>query len=124
MSRAIIRACPIYLDGKKIAEVTDGSYDVESGDEIQIASEGVLGLSDGTNTTSANFNCIVPVRGMGVAVDSMLANKKYVDFGIPINGKFHQVTGRITSSNYTWDHKNGRCMGAFKFLGSSPVLTG
>lgn len=124
MARSIIRALPLYLDGKKVAEVSDGSYDIESGDEPQIATDGFIGLSDGATTTSATFNCIIPVAGMAVTVDNMILNKKYVSLGIPVNGKFHQVDGRVTSGNYTWDHKNGRCMGAFKFMGGEPALTG
>ena len=124
MSRAIIRPLPIYLNGKKVAEVSDGNYDIDSGDEIQIGSEGVIGLSDGTPVASAQFNCIIPVKGMSVTVDTMLLNKQYIDFGIPVNGKFHQVTGRITNGGYSWDHKSGKCMGQFKFIGGGPVVTG
>lgn len=124
MARNIIRAAPLYLDGKKVAEVSDGSYDIESGDEIQIGSEGVIGISDGTPVVNAQFNCIIPVKGMSVAVDSMILNKKYVQLGLPVNGKFHQCDGRVHSANYSWDHKNGRFNGAFKFMGEGPEVTG
>lgn len=124
MARAIIRALPLYLDGKKIAEVSDGSYDIESGDEMQIGSEGVLGISDGTITANASFNCIIPVKGMQIAIDQIILNKKYVQLGVPVNGKFHQCDGRLSGVNYSWDHKNGRCNGAFKFMGAGPELTG
>lgn len=124
MARSIIRAFPLSLNGKKIAEVSDGSYDIESGDEPQITTEGYAGHSDGAVTTTATFNCVIPVIGMQVTIDDVILNKRYVTLGILANGKIQQVDGRITSGNYTWDHKSGKAMGAFKFFGGSPVLTG
>lgn len=124
MARGIIRALPMLLDGKKVAEVSDGSYDIESGDEPHIATEGYMGHSDGAVMVSATFNCVIPVKGMQVIVDSLILNKKYVTLGIPVNGKFHQVDGRITSGNYAWDFKSGSCKGTFKFSGGAPDLTG
>lgn len=124
MARAIIRALPLYIDGLKVAEVSNGTYDIATGDEIQIATDGVMGLSDGAATTNMSFNTIVPVIGMKAKVDDMLINKKYIDIGIPVNGAFHTCTGRLVTGSYSWDHKNGTCTGAFTFNGGPPTKTG
>lgn len=124
MSRSIIRPLPLYLDGKKIAEVSQGTYRIASGDEAQIATEGYLGHSDGATTTQVSPKCIIPVKGMQTTVDDVLINKRYVTMGIPVNGKFHQVDMRLVNAEYQWDFKTGACMGDFQFEGGAPELTG
>ncbi len=124
MARTLIRAAPIYLDGKKIAEVSSGSYDVASGDEAQIGSDGYLGHSDGATTTRFSFDCIIPVKGMAVKVDDLILNKRYFSLGLPVNGKFHQVDARMTGASYKWDHRNGTFMGTFSAEGGAPDILG
>lgn len=124
MARGIIRACPLYLNGKKIAEVQDGSYDIASGDEAHIGTEGYYGHSDGSTMCKVNANCIVPVKGMQTTLSDVLLNKRYVSMGIPIDGKFHQIDMRLVNGNYKWDFKSGSCNGAFSFEGGAPELTG
>lgn len=124
MARAIIRPLPLYFNGKKIAEVSDGSYDITSNDEAHIATEGYFGHSDGATTSKVNPNCVIPVRGMQTTVIDVLLNKRYVQMGIPVDGKFHQVDMRCVSANYKWDHKNGSMMGSFAFEGGEPDLAG
>jgi len=124
MARSLIRAAPIYLNGKKIAEVSDGSYDITSGDESHIATEGYLGHSDGATTVKINANCIIPVKGTGVALDDLILNKRYFSIGLPVNGKFHQIDCRMVTANYKWDFKTGSLTGAFAMEGGSPDLVG
>lgn len=124
MARAIIRALPVYVNGKKIAELSDGTYDIASGDEAHVATEGYIGHSDGATMTKVNCNCVIPVKGMQVTVDDILINKRYVSVGIPVNGKFHQIDMRLVAGNYKWDFKSGSCNGSFNFEGGSPQMTG
>lgn len=124
MARAMIRAFPMYLNGKKIAEVSDGTYDIASGDEAHIATEGYMGHSDGAATTKVNPNCIIPVKGMQTTVDDLIINKRYFSIGIPANGKFHQIDMRCVSASYKWDFKSGSATGSFSFEGGAPELVG
>lgn len=124
MARNIIRAIPMFLNGKKIAEVSDGTYDIASGDEAHIASDGYYGHSDGATMTKVNANCIIPVKGMQQTVDAILLNKQYVSMGIPVNGKAHQIDMRLVNGNYKWDFKTGSCTGSFAFEGGAPELAG
>jgi len=59
----IIRALPLYVDSRKIAEVSGGSYEHNSNDELQIATEGYMGHSDGADTCRVQANTITPVKG-------------------------------------------------------------
>ena len=72
MARALIRPFPLYANGLKVAEVSGGTYEIASGDEMQIATDGYLGHSDGATTTKVSPSCIIPVKGMKVTVDSIL----------------------------------------------------
>lgn len=121
MARAVIRAIPLYIDGKKVAEVSEGEYDLKSGDEAQIATDGYIGHSDGAMTVSIAPTCIVPVVGMGTAVEDALFAKKYVTAGLLVNGKFHQVDCRVVGVGYSWDWKSGKCTGKFSLEGGVPT---
>ncbi len=124
MARNIIRAFPLYLNGKKIAEVSDGTYEVMSGDESHVATEGYFGHSDGATLTKCNPNCIIPVKGMQVTVDDLILNKRYFEIGLPVNGKFQQTTMRMVSASYKWDFKSGSATGTFQMEGGPPELIG
>lgn len=124
MARAIIRALPMYFNGKKIAEVSDGTYDIASGDEAHVATEGYMGHSDGATMTKVNANTVIPVAGMTTTVEDALLNKRYVSIGIPVNGKFHQIDMRVVNANYKWDFKTGSCSGSFSFEGGAPEPIG
>lgn len=124
MSRALIRALPIFIDGKKIAECTGGTYSIASGDEMHIATDGYIGHSDGATTVKIDPECIIPVKGMQITVDAILLGKKYVQIGVPVNGKFHQVDCRLISASYKWDAKTGSATGSFNFEGGQPEITG
>lgn len=124
MARNIIRAFPMYLNGKKIAEVSDGTYDIASGDEAHVATEGYFGHSDGATMTKCNPTCVIPVKGMQITVDDLILNKRYFEVGIPVNGKFHQITMRNVNAAYKWDFKSGSATGVFSFEGGAPELVG
>lgn len=124
MARNIIRAFPMYLNGKKIAEVSDGTYDIASGDESHVATEGYFGHSDGATLTKVNPTCIIPVKGMQTTIDDLILNKRYFSIGIPANGKFHQIDMRCVNANYKWDFKSGSATGSFQMEGGSPELVG
>lgn len=124
MARAIIRALPVYFNGKKIAELSDGTYNIASGDEAHVATEGYMGHSDGATMSKVNCNCVIPVKGMQTTVEDALINKRYVSIGLPVNGKFHQIDMRCITADYKWDFKTGSCTGAFAFEGGGPEITG
>lgn len=124
MSLSIIRPFPLYYKGKKVAEIRSGSYEVDSGDEPQIGTDGLLGYSDGTVITKIDTNMIVPVPGVSVTILSDMLAKKYVSIGIFADGKSHQMDMRILKAKYDWDSQSGHALGAFSFGGGAPDITG
>jgi hypothetical protein len=114
----------MYLNGKKIAECFKSKTSLNSGDEPQFGDEGFLGMSDGATTTQFDFDTIVPVAGMSVAVETQLLNKNDVDFGNSlVNGKIWTVTARVTKAEYDSDAKAGTLVGSFSAMGGKPKLT-
>jgi hypothetical protein len=124
MARALIRPAPLYVNGKKFAEIASGTYELNSNDESQVATDGYMGHADGSMTSKVSASAIVPVKGMQVTVDTFLVNKTYVTVGIFQNGKFHQVDMRVVSNSYKWDFKNGQNQCDISFEGGQPEITG
>jgi len=116
----IIRALPLYVNSRKIAEVSGGSYEHNSNDEMQIATEGYMGHSDGADTCRVQANTITPVKGHELELKRIILNKEYCTVGIPVDGGYEQFDGRMTSRSYNWDTKNGSCTGQFTFEGGKP----
>lgn len=123
MAQAIIRALPLYYQGKKFAEVSSGTYDINSGDEAQFGTEGYMGHSDGATVSKIDADVVVPVPGITETVLADMLAKKYVQMGIFADGAFNQHTMRITHASYTWDSKTGAAKGKFTFEGGPPDQT-
>lgn len=116
MANAIIRPAPIYFNGKKVAEIREGSYEVDSNDQREITSEGYIGHTDAATTSQVQMTLVVPAAGLSIeALPAMLA-KRYVKIGLFTDGKFHSMEGRIVKMSYTWNHDKGemRCTGSFE----------
>ena len=124
MGQAVIRVFPIYLNNKKIAEMTSNSYDINPGDEAQIGIDGLIGFSDGVTITKIDTDCIIPVKGMTTRIVDVMLKKQYCQVGIFADGKIHQIDCRVTHGNYSSDAKTGRAMGKFSFEGGAPDVTG
>lgn len=120
---AVFRSAPIYAEGKKIAEIESGDYDIDSGDEQVNLTDGV-DYTNGQITTKMTCNVIVPVSGMTTRLVSYLVQKQPVLIGIFVDGQMHQVTMRPMRANYKTDSKSGKLTGSFEFNGGAPELTG
>lgn len=124
-TRNIIRALPLFFNGKKIAAVSRGTYDINSGAELALgAVDGYLGHMSGWPTVKISPTVIVPVIGMQAAVDDFLFDETPLAIGLPANGHFHQVTVRIVGISYHWDWKTGAVTGDLTFEGGKPELIG
>ena len=117
--------CPIILAAnKKIAELQDFSYQLNSNDEAQVTVEGYLGHSDGQLLTGITAGCIVPVKGLSVDLIGAMLGKKTIPVGVPIEGKYHAIDMRITKADYKGDAKSGKLTGTFDLEGGVPKVTG
>jgi hypothetical protein len=124
MAQAKFRHYPVYVAKKKIATMSAVTHDIESGDELQFGSEGVLGHSDGIATCTLEADCVVPVSGSPIDFLGTILNKRDVDVMIFADGKFQTFTGRIVSANYSSNSRNGEARGKFRFTGAAPVAAG
>lgn len=122
---ATIRAAAIYFDGKKVAEIESADYTIDSGDEPQHATEGLLGFSNGQITTKITANVIVPIAGMTTTMEAALLAKRRPTIGWAGGGKLHQIADmNIQTANYKTDAKAGSLKGAFEFHGGAPDVSG
>lgn len=114
--------CPnLYRNNKKIAELQTVKYRLDSNDEAQVTTEGYLDHSDGQMLTSIDAECIVPVAGVSVDLVKDMLDKKSVDMGIPVDGKYHQMKMRVEKAEYSGDAKSGKLTGSFTFGGGAPA---
>lgn len=120
MARSVFRAFPMYLGGKKVAEVRSGTYEVNNNDEAQVAIDGYVGHADGATLSNIDATLVVPVTGTQIDLDSIRKNRQYVQIGMPVNGKFQMMDARLTRAQYKWDSKNGQAEGDFHFEGGEP----
>lgn len=115
----IVRAAPIYQNGKKIAEIESGELDVMDSGEPQVTTEGYQDDSDGAITSTLKCNTILPVAGMTV---NIIVGQRYT-MGIFINGKTQQARMKCRKATYSTDAKNGTAKGQFEFGGGPPTTT-
>jgi hypothetical protein len=122
MADNIFRAPPIYLKGKKVAEITDTSFEIMTNNANQYGTDGVLGQSRGIIESKLDFGTVVPIAGMEIDIDTIIANQETVGIGVVVNGKNQIVTGTISGVTYSGDSKTGECKGKYQFIGGAPQL--
>lgn len=124
MALSRFRHYPVYVQKKKVATMSGVTYDIESGDEMQMGAEGVMGHADGISTCTLEADCIVPVAGSPIDFLSLILGKQNVQMEIFADGKFLSFTARLVSANYSSNSKNGEARGKFRFTGPAPVANG
>jgi hypothetical protein len=122
MANKTFRSASIYVKSKKIAEITSSTYEVMSGDEQQIGTEGVLGFSDGVATSKLDFDTVCPVTGHELALKTILKGKQTVTAAVLVDGGLETFDCRIMTRSYTSDAKTGECKGKFSLIGNDPVI--
>jgi hypothetical protein len=116
-----IRPTAIFINSRKVAEVESNNYDVASGDEAHVGTEGYMGHSDGATMSKLTLNTIVPVLGMEIRVKQLIDNKQYCTVSVIVDGDAEQIEGRFVSRSYSSESKSGSLKGVFNFEGGAPV---
>lgn len=117
---SIFRAAPGYINGKKIAEISNSTEDRNVNGANQYGIDGVIGQSIGADEVKFDFDTVVPVQGTEIDMDALV--------GVPItisslrNGKMMMCDGIITSSNYSSSSKEGTLTGKWSFIGGAPQI--
>lgn len=123
MAQVRVRHASMYVGGKKIGEMFNNKYSMNSGDEPQYGDDGFEGMSDGAITTNVTCTTITPVTGMSVNLVNALLQKADVDVAIgTLDNHIHQVTMRCTKAEFTSDAKAGTLNGDFEFMGGVPKV--
>jgi hypothetical protein len=121
-----IRHFSVYIANKKVATMTQSTYDVNSNDESQVADGGYFGHSDGAETTTLSVDTIEPVRKSDSAtIRKALRAKSYVKVTASlISGSIETVEMRCVKASYSSDATNGKLTGKFDFEGGAAEIQG
>ena len=122
MPLPIIRPFYVYYKTRKIAEIVEGTYDIDTGDEPVVCIEGYVGDTDGPTLTRIDATVIVPQKGVRFSVLADALTKFYVDVGILGDGKSHQIRMRVRKLSYVWESRTGRAIGKFTLGGGGPDI--
>lgn len=124
MAKSIIRPAPIYYDSKKVGEIREGTYELDSNDVREITADGYTGHTDGVTTSNIQMTMIVPVPGLSIPILKNMIDKKYVKVGLFEDGKLHNLEGRVTKLSYSFNYERGenRLVGSFE--SGAPDLAG
>src|SRR6267142_5422969 len=123
MADAIIRPAPLYYNGLKVAEIREGSYEIDGNDQREITSEGYIGHTDGATTTTVQATLVVPVAVTEARMMPDMLLKKQVVIGIFTDGAYHSISGRFIKMSYTWNWEKGENRLTGHFEGGEPKLT-
>ena len=120
MANSVFRPNPLYLNGKKVAEVSTSTEDRTVNGANQYGIEGVVGQSIGADEIKVDFDTVTPIQGMEISIDDLIGVP--VSIGLFRNGRMAISTGLLMSSNYTSDSKGGESKGKFSYVGGAPVF--
>lgn len=108
----------IFINGRKIGEFVQHKLTLASGDELQYGDGGVVGHSDGAETSKLTANGVVPRAGMATDLVALLQAKQDVDVSVGVlDGKIRMITMRFETAEFSGDHKAGTLMGDFSLSG-------
>lgn len=122
MANALIQPQYLSLNGKRIAFVTGSSIDIASNDERMIATEGVIGHSDGVPTCDFEIKTIVAITGSDdAAITDILLNKEYGDIEGTLGSQTIVTTCRCVNFSGNSEAANGKFEGTYKFENSGTI---
>lgn len=114
-----------YVNGRRVAQATDGTYSIKGNGEDIITEDGWDGHSDGAITTEMSLNRAIPVGGDNMSLEEALLNRQYVKVTwASLNGKVFQSEMRITDISFNGDHRAGTQTAALSATGGKPELIG
>lgn len=112
------RNFPWFAGSKKFAEAHGVALNADSGDEVQIGNDGILGLSDGVIQIKFDLDFVVPVAGTKLDLWSLFLNKTEFTSRMMAGGKSIMVPSRITNLSLTSEAKSGTATGKITVMQS------
>ncbi|MGN6103715.1 MAG: hypothetical protein ACTHU0_01295 [Kofleriaceae bacterium] len=119
---ASFKAMPVYVNGKKVAELQDCDVKFMSNGEQITGHDAVLGYSTGIVTMEVSAGTAMPEAGLSVNIIQMVLKQQDVQIGVRIGPQTYKSDGRFLSANITSTSKSGVQTGKFEFSGGEPKV--
>jgi hypothetical protein len=114
-----------FVDGRRVAYSTEGSYEITENGEPMITEDGWNGESDGVILTSMNLTRACPVGGDGLTLEETLLQRKYVKITwASLNGKIFTSEMKIKTASFSGNHNSGAQNGTITAAGGKPEIVG
>ena len=124
MANVRVRPFSLFFNGKKLGQMHQAKFTLQSGDEPQFGDGGFVGMSDGAATSTVSATTIVPAtKALDFDLVGALQNKQDVDVAVPIGPNIFMVTVRTTKAEFDTDQKTGTLSGNFEFMGGESKRT-
>jgi hypothetical protein len=120
---SVFRAQSIYWNGKKVAEVSGSTFDLNANSANQYGTEGVLGQSRGAQETKLSMDTVVPTQGHEIGFLLGLVNEETVTVSVLVDAHLCNVEGTLVSLSYTGKSKEGESTCKVEFIGGAATLT-
>lgn len=120
-----VRAASVFVGGRKVGQFTEGTYEIDSGDEPNYGdNNGVVVYSDGIIETKLTMKTYEPVSGIDFDICGAMLAKTDLQMTITlIGGMVHQLVMRPLKSQWDTQWKGGKLDGNYNFGGSAPKRT-
>lgn len=114
----IIKPISVYVDDDKIADVTSGSYKLNSNRDAQHTDGGYTGHTAGSLLATMDIKTIVGVTTQSFGrLHQKVLDGGYVRIVIPVEANLVSYTGVIKDLSLEWDHSKGSASGSATFEG-------
>jgi hypothetical protein len=124
----IIKAYNIYVDGSKIATGTSVDSSIDKPGELQVASGGVIGRTNGVPLSKITLNTITTFGGKANTqklITALLNNTPLTLTLGPVDGKIREYSPMwCISEKLSTDFASGKATGTYEFEGNAPTFTG
>lgn len=128
MAKKLVRNASFFgPGGRKWGEATSGTFDQESGNDLQVGDGEVIGISVGVKTSTLSVSSILTFDGSNVAkrLQDAYDNNQFIDMQIGlVNGEIHSGTMTVQKINVKTTMKNGELTGDFTLIGGATKRVG
>lgn len=122
MASSRTRAFPIFVNGRKLGEISSATLDLQSGREVIPVFDGTV-TTDGRKVVKLDFEQIELTAGASYDLIAQWVAGAEVSIGVPIGTKIVQCTGTINGVSYSSDISRGTSTGRYSFVGGAPDIT-
>ncbi len=114
----IIKSISVYIDDDKIADITSGTYKLNSNRDAQHTDGGYTGHTSGSLLATMDIKTIVGVSTQSFGrLHQKVLDGGYLKVVIPVEGSLVSYVGVIKDMSLDWDHSKGSAGGGATFEG-------